>query len=418
MAGLTADDARLLDRLQAETLRHFRDLAHPVSAMARERTAGAVDYDVAETVTTGGTGFGVMALIAGAERGFLPMGEAVERIATICGFLETADRFRGAFPHWMGGRTGRTIAFSPNDDGGDVVETAFLMMGLITARQWLADRDPRLAGRLDALWRGVDWAGYCRTPTQLMWHWSPGHDWAQDLLVTGWHEGLVAYVLAAGSPAHPIDPAAYVRGWQSGAWFRNGQVAHGIRLPLGPPMGGPLFFAHYSFLGLDPRGLRDGAADYWVQNCAHVRINHAHCLANPQGRRGYGPAWGLTACDGDRGYDAFSPTNDRGVIAPTAALASMPYAPDLALAAMRHYDRLMDGALWGPAGFYDAFNETAGWVAPGHLAIDQGSLVAMVENARSGLLWRLFMSAPEVAAGLDRLGFAPRPRGTPAAPLA
>lgn len=395
-------DTPLLDRVQAATLRYFTDFAHPVSGMARERTGGADSYDAAETVTTGGTGMGVMAILAGAERGFLPKPEAEARIGRIVAFLEAAPRYRGAFAHWMNGTTGATVAFSANDDGGDIVETAFLIAGLLAARQyWPAST---LAVRIDALWRGVDWAGYCPSPERLMWHWSPDHD-SPGLAIRGWHEALIAFVLGLASPTHPIDPAAYHHGWKETPTYRNGRDYYGHRLPLGPALGGPLFFAHYSFLGLDPRGLSDDQVDFWEQGRAQTLINRAHCVANPLGHTGYGPdCWGLTACDGNRGYDAFSPTNDRGVIAPTAALSSMPYTPAESLAALRHFHDDLGAGLWGPYGFRDAFNPGADWVAETNLAIDQGPIVAMIENHRSGLLWRLFMSCPEVAPALARMG--------------
>lgn len=405
MTAASAADAALLDRVQAETLRYFTEAAHPACGMARDRWP--VAPDARDTVTTGGTGFGIMALIAGAERGFLRRSEVCQQIARICARLETASRHCGAYPHWMNGATGATVAFSATDDGGDIVETAFLMMGLLTARQYLQDSDPALAGRLDALWQGVDWAAYCPTPDRMHWHRSPTRGLAGGLVLQGWHEALVTFVLAAGSPHHAIDPRAYHQGWKHSPTFRNGRSYHGIPLPLGPELGGPLFFAQYSFLGLDPRGLTEDGVNYWDQNRAHVRINRAHCLANPGGFAGYGPSsWGLTASDGDHGYQAHSPTNDRGVIAPTAALASMPYAPAEAMAALRHFSIHRDGALWGAFGLRDAFNDSTGWIAPGHLAIDQGPIVVMIENHRSGLLWRLFMSAPEVRQGLRRLGFA------------
>jgi len=392
----------LLDRVQRETLRYFTDFAHPASGMARERSGNAKMMD---TVTTGGTGFGIMAMIAGAERGFIARGEAVARIALICRFLESLPRYRGAFAHWINGNTGETVAFSTRDDGGDIVETAFLMMGLLTAREYLRGHEPALALRIDALWRAVDWAGYCPTPDAMMWHWSPQQDFGMALHLRGWHEALIAFVLGAGSPSHPIDVRAYSDGWKNSPSFRNGHAYYRIRLPLGPEMGGPLFFAHYSFMGLDPRGLAEGGVDYFAQNRAQVRINRAHCIANPHGFAGYGKAWGLTSSDGPHGYEAFSPTDDKGVIAPTAALASMPYLPEACLAALRHFDAYRDGALWGEYGFRDAFSAQEDWIAPSHLAINQGPIVAMIENARSGLLWRLFMSAPAVRVGLDRLGF-------------
>ena len=391
----------LLDRVQRETLRYFTDFAHPCG-MARERSA---NMKMMDTVTTGGTGFGIMAMIAGAERGFIARGEAVERITQICRFLETLPRYRGAFAHWINGNRGETVAFSTRDDGGDIVETGFLMMGLLTAREYLRGDAPALVRRIDEMWRAVDWAGYCPTPDAMMWHWSPQQDFGMALQLRGWHEALIAFVLGAGSPTHPIDTKAYSEGWKNSPTFRNGHVYHRIRLALGPEMGGPLFFAHYSFMGLDPRGLAEGGVDYFAQNRAQVRINRAYCIANPHGFAGYGAAWGLTSSDGPQGYEAFSPTHDKGVIAPTAALASMPYLPEAALAALRHFDAYRGGALWGEYGLRDAFSAQADWIAASPLAINQAPSVAMIENARSGLLWRLFMSTPEVRTGLGRLGF-------------
>lgn len=401
-------EAALLDAVQRQSLRYFWDFGHPVSGMARERSGGAASYDTDRTVTTGGTGFGIMAMIAGTERGWITRPDLIARLTRICAFLADAPRYRGAFAHWMDGETGETVAFSRNDTGGDIVETAFLMMGLLSARQYLAGDAPALARSIDALWQGVDWAGYCPRPDQLMWHWRPGPEpWKQALQLRGWHEALIAFVLGAASPTHPLHPDAYRLGWKNSPTFLNGRDYYGIRLPLGPDLGGPLFFSQYSFLGLDPRGLSDDSADYWAQNRAQTLINHAHCQANPHGFRGYGPAWGLSACDCEGGYDAFSPANDRGTIAVTAALSAMPYAPDLALPALRHYAG--DARLWGPYGFYDAFNPDTGWVAGSNLAIDQGPIVAMIENHRSGLLWRLFMAAPEIGVGLARLGFTRQP---------
>jgi len=393
--------------VQRQTVRYFWDFGHPASGMARERVGGHASYDLAETVTAGGTGFGIMAMIAAAERGWIRKAALAKRLERICAFLTALPRYQGAFPHWMNGATGATIAFSPNDDGGDIVETSFLMMGLLTARQYFRSSHPALAQTIDDIWRGVNWAGFCPSPDKMMWHWRPGNNnWAQGLPITGWHEALITFVLAASSPTHPIDVAAYQIGWKTSKTFYNGKTFHGVRLPLGPDFGGPLFFSQYSFMGLDPRGLSDSSADYWEQNVNQTLINHAHCVVNPGKFRGYGPAWGLTACDKLGGYDAFSPTNDNGTIAPTAALSAMPYTPDLSMAALRHYWSGYGGRLWGRFGFCDAFNETADWVAQSYLAIDQGPIVAMIENYRSGLLWRLFMSAPEVGEGLARLGFA------------
>jgi hypothetical protein len=401
-----SDDA-LLDLVQRQTLAYFWDFGHPASGLARERSNEVPGYDYRETVTTGGTGFGVMALLAGAARGFLRREEVLARLRQIVGFLGRAESHHGVFAHFLHGGSGATIPFSPKDDGGDLVETSFLMMGLLCARQFFAEAAD-LRREIDWLWRAVEWDWHTRGGQPVLyWHWSPRFGWAMNHRITGWNECLVTYLLAAASPTHPVAPEVYHRGWTDSRVFRNGRAYHGIELPLGPSQGGPLFFSHYSFLGLDPRGLRDRYADYWEQNRAHTLINRAHCIANPRRHAGYGEhCWGLTACDGNEGYSAHCPENDRGVIAPTAALSAMPYAPAESMQALRHFYDDLGGEIWGPHGFRDAFNRSAGWVAEGSLAIDQGPIVAMIENHRSGLLWDLFMGCEEVRHGLRRLGFA------------
>jgi hypothetical protein len=399
-------DGELLDLVQRQTLTYFWDFAHPVSGLARERSNQAYWYDYRDTVTSGGSGFGVMALLAGAERGFLPRAEVLERIRGIVTFLERAETHHGVFPHFLHGGTGATIPFTEKDDGGDIVETSFLMMGLLCARQYFAE-EAELRGAIDRLWHAVEWDWHTRGGQNVLyWHWSPRHGWAMNHAIRGWNECLITYVLAAASPTHPIAPEVYHKGWTDSPTFRNGQRYYGIELPLGPPYGGPLFFSHYSFLGLDPHGLRDRYADYWAQNVAHTRINRAYCIANPHGHEAYGETcWGLTACDGDAGYGAFNPEEDRGVIAPTAALSAMPYTPEESMATLRHYYEDLGEEIWGRHGFVDAFNPSQRWIAKSNLAIDQGPIVGMIENYRSGLLWDLFMSCPEVHVGLRRLEF-------------
>lgn len=399
-------DEALLDIVQQATLSYFWDYGHPVSGMARERDNKAFDYSPEDTVTTGGTGFGIMALIAGAERAFLPREEVVERIGKITNFLETADRFHGVFPHFMNGETGKVIPFGEKDDGGDLVETSFLMAGLLAARQWLIPTRPDLAARIDRLWRGVEWSHHVRADGALLWHWSPNHGFAMNHAITGWNECLITHVLAAASPTHPVPVSTYHQSWAKGRDFLNGRNYGGVTLPLGPDYGGPLFFAHYSFMGLDPRGLSDIYADYFAQNTAHALINRAHCITNPGNFEGYGAAsWGLTASDTFDGYNAHSPTNDTGVITPTGALASLPYVPKEAMEALRGFLTAMNGQLFGPRGFTDAFSPGRDWIASSHLAIDQGPIVVMIENHRSALLWTLFMSCQEVLTGLAKLGF-------------
>jgi hypothetical protein len=394
----------LLSVVQKQTFKYFWDFAHPTSGMARERNNSG------DLVTSGGSGFGIMALIVGMERGFITRAQGIERMDKILDFLETADRFHGAWPHWINGTNGDVIPFSANDNGGDLVETAFLVEGLITFRQYLNSGVPAeqtLIARINTLWQGVEWDWYRRSSQNVLyWHWSPNLDWVMNHQIKGWNECLITYVLAASSTTHTIPKNVYDAGWASNGDIQNGNTYEGITLPLGSAYGGPLFFSHYSFLGLDPMNLSDAYANYSTQNTNHSLINYKYCVRNPKQFVGYSEeCWGLTASDNHIGYNAHSPTNDLGVITPTAALSSFPYTPDESMKALKFFYYKLGDRLWGEYGFYDAFNLTEGWTANSYLAIDQGPIIVMIENHRTGLLWDLFMSAPEVQAGLTKLGF-------------
>ena len=394
----------LLEKVQHQTFKYFYDFAHPVSGMARERNSSG------DIVTLGGSGFGLMVLIVGMERGFITRDQGLERIEKMVSFLESCDRYHGVWPHWLNGANGDVVPFSPKDNGADLVETAFMIQGLIAVRQYLSMNVPAeqaLADRINKLWQEVEWEWFTKGGEEVLyWHWSPEFNWEMNHPIRGHNETLIVYVLAASSPTHPIDPSVYHKGYARDGEIKNGNSYYGIDLPMGEELGGPLFFSHYSFLGLDPRKLEDRYANYWQQHVNHTRINKAYCIENPKGYKGYGEAcWGLTASDNHQGYSAHSPTNDLGVIAPTAAISSIPYTPESSLEAIRHFYYEYGDSLWGIYGFHDAFNPTEKWWADSYLAIDQGPIVVMIENFRSGLLWDLFMSAPEIQNGLNLLGF-------------
>jgi hypothetical protein len=401
-------DDQLLDLVQKQTFRYFWDFAHPKSGMARERSNRSFDYGD-EVVTTGGTGFGVMATIVASERKFITREQAAAHTKKIVDFLWKADMFHGAFPHWLNGETGKVIRFSPKDDGADIVETAFLFQGLLTAKQYYTadnavERDIR--NKITWMWEGIEWDWFTQNQNVLYWHWSPNNGWSMNHQIKGWNECLMTYVLAAASPKNSISRRVYDDGFTNNNTFYNGKKYFDTTLPLGFEYGGPLFFAHYSFLGLDPRGLNDGKADYFEQNKAHTLINRAYCIENPKGYKGYSAnSWGLTASDSWQGYAAHSPTEDLGVITPTAALSSFPYTPEYSMQALRHFYENKGDQIWTEYGFADAFSEQHNWVAKSHLAIDQGPIIVMIENYRSGLLWKLFMSNTDVKAGLTKLGF-------------
>lgn len=398
-------DNALLDKVQQQTFKYFWDFAHPVSGLARERDNSG------ETVTSGGSGFGIMAIPVAISRSFITRAQGLARMQTIVGFLKnTAQKFHGAFPHWLNGTTGVVIPFSQNDNGADLVETSYLMQGLICARQFFDGSDAAettLRNDINSLWNGVEWSWFRQNNQNVLyWHWSPNLNWIMNFPIRGWNECLITYVMAASSTTYSIPPAVYSQGWAQNGAMQNNNTYYGFTLPLGPNLGGPLFFAHYSFLGINPNQLSDVYANYWTQNVNHTKINYSYCVANPQQYYGYSNlCWGLTASDIQNGYTASSPTNDVGVIAPTAALSSFPYTPTESMNALKFFYYKLGDKIWNTYGFVDAFSLKDPWFATSTLAIDQGPIIVMIENYRTGLLWNLFTSAPEIKNGMLALGF-------------
>jgi hypothetical protein len=415
--SFSKEDEEMYTEVQRSTFQYFWNGAEANSGLAKERIHLDNYYPQNDSmvVTSGGAGFGVMAILVGIERGFITRQQAVERFEKILRFLETADRFHGAWPHWWNGQTGKVKPFSKMDDGGDLVETSFLIQGLLCVRQYFKDgneREKLIASRIDKLWKEVDFNWYRNGKNVLYWHWSPNFGWQMNFAVTGYNECLIMYVLAASSPTHGVPAEVYHQGWARNGLIRDTVVSYGHRLTLShngaPKYGGPLFWAHYSYLGLDPRGLKDDYADYMDHNTRHTLINRQWCVENPLGYKGYGPqSWGLTSSYSMKGYAGHAPgeSRDLGVISPTAALSSMPYTPVFSMEAMRHWYSNMKKDVYGEYGFFDAFSETARWFPKRYLAIDQGPVVVMMENYRSGLLWDLFMSCPEIQSGLKKLNF-------------
>ena len=399
-----SDDA-LLTLVQKQTFAYFWDFGHPVSGLARERNSSG------ETVTSGGSGFGIMSIPVAINRGFISRAQGLARMQTIVAFLKnTAQKFHGAFPHWLNGTTGAAIPFGANDDGADLVETSYLMQGLITARQYFDGSDAAettLRADINTLYNNVEWSWFRQSNQQVLyWHWSPNVGWAMNFPIRGWNECLITYVMAASSTTFGIPRSVYDQGWAQNGSMANNNSYYGVQLPLGSPYGGPLFFAHYSFLGINPTQLSDAYANYWTQNRNHTLINYNHCVSNPQQQFGYSNlCWGLTASDIEGGYTASSPTNDLGFIAPTAALSSMPYTPTESMNALKFFYYKLGDKIWGQYGFVDAFSLKSPWFADSYLAIDQGPIIVMIENYRTGLLWNLFTSAPEIKNGMRNLGF-------------
>lgn len=417
ISKLSISDDSLLNLIQYQTFQYFWNGAEPNSGLAPERIHMDGEYpkNDAHVVTSGGSGFGLMAIIVGVERGFISRADALKRYERILNFLEKADRFHGVWPHWMDGNTGEVVPFSKKDDGGDLVETSFLAAGLLTVRQYLNENDPDeniLIERINKLWEEIEFNWYTKSGEDaLYWHWSPKYEWEMNFKVEGYNECLIMYVLAASSPTHSIDKDTYEKGWARNGDIMNDTVFMGLETVLDHYPGnndpvGPLFWAHYSYLGLNPKNLRDQYADYWELNQNHAMIHHRYSIENPKGHEGYGEnCWGLTSSYSPKGYAGHHPgESDIGVISPTAALSSFPYTPDESMAFLKYLfeekQELIDE--YGP---YDAFRNSDDWYLPRYLAIDQGPIPVMIENYRSGLIWDLFMSAPEVKSGLDKLGF-------------
>ncbi len=412
------EDENIFRDVQKATFEYFWDGAEPVSGLARERfhTDNVYPQNDKNVVTSGGGGFGVMAILVGIERNFITRQQGYDRLNKIVGFLEKADRFHGVWPHWWNGETGKVKPFSRYDDGGDLVETSFMLQGLLCVRQYFKDGNPAekaLAARIDELWKAVDFNWYRNGKNVLYWHWSPNHAWRMNFPVHGYNECLIMYVLAASSPTHAVPAEVYHEGWAENGKINLNPAAYGkTQLQMhhqgDAKLSGPLFWAHYSYLGLDPRGLKDKYADYWKENTGHAMIHYQWCVDNPGKFKGYGPdSWGLTSSYSIKGYAGHSPSLERdlGVISPTAALSSFPYTPKESMTAMKNWYLNKKDKLFGVYGFYDAFSESENWYLPRYLAIDQGPIVVMMENYRSGLLWKLFMSCPEIQDGLRKLGF-------------
>ncbi len=402
---IISDDA-LLDKVQAATLKYFWDFGHPNCGLARERNTSG------DLVTIGGSGFGVMAIIAGADRGFISKTAAAERILTMSNFLYyKAQRFHGAFPHWMNGITGNVIPMSLKDNGADLVETSYMMQGLLCARQYFNGNnstEDSLRATINKIWDEIEWTWFRKNNENVLyWHWSANYGWDMNMQIKGWNECLITYIMAASSRTFNIPKIVYTAGYTSNGGIKNNNTYYGYKLPLGWSMGGPLFFAHYTFLGVNPHSLTDDIANYWDQNVAHSKINYSYCVANPRNHFGYGPnCWGLTASDNDvNGYSAHEPNNDLGIISPTAALSSMPYTPTESMNALRFFYYKLGDKMFKQYGFVDAIHLSNLWFADSFLAIDQGPIMVMLENHRSGLLWNLFMSCPEVKTGMKSIGF-------------
>ncbi len=423
-------DSALMDVVQRQTFRFFWHGAHPVSGLALERSNTVLAEHYWDYINEawdepnfskkpfgpdagaiGGTGFGIMSTIVAVERKWIGRDTAVRRLTKIADFLINADAFHGIYPHFMDGRTGKTIKFDRLDDAADIVETSYLLMGFLCAREYFNRETPRevyLRKRINQMWGAANWKWHTNNENKLYWHWSPNNGFDMNFPVWGWNECLITYIMSASSPRHAISKDVYNGTWVGSQGFRNGKTYYGITLPLGNfDRGGPLFFEQYTFLGIDPNNLHDTLGiDYLEQARNHTLINRAYCIENPKKYRGYSEkCWGLTAGDSYKGYVAHCPEVDFGVIQPTAAISSLPFTPKESMEAMRYFYEELGNKIWRKYGFVDGVSIHHNWYAKSHLAMDQGPIIVMIENYRTGLLWKLFMNIPDIQNGLKKLGF-------------
>lgn len=416
-------DDELLEMVQRGCFRYYWDAANRPSGMALEVLPGDDDL-----VALGGSGFGIVALVVGTERGFVSRDESAQRMLQIVRFLKNSERFHGAWSHYLVGRTGKVWPlFGKYDNGGDLVETAFMIQGLLTARRYFdgdAPEEREIRDTITQLWREVEWDWYRKSPDSevLYWHWSPDHAWHISHPLVGWNETMIVYLLAIASPTHAVPASLYHSGWAGqsklavdyrrgwsrttqGDHYQNGHSYHGHKLDVGCGSGGDLFFAQFSFLGFDPRNKRDKFTNYFQNNRQLALINRAYCIENPRGYAGYGPdCWGLSAGVRNGGGKP-QPRSDNGTICSSAAIGCYPYTPDESLAVLKHLYRDLGKNTWGVYGFHDGFNQHDNWFDECYMGLNQAQIVVGIENYRSGLPWKLFMSNPEIEPMLAAIGF-------------
>lgn len=390
----------LLDNWQKKTFNYFYEGASP-TGMALEGN----DRGDGGVVTSGGSGFGVMALVVGMERKWITRETGVAQLLKIVKFLGKAERFHGVWSHWYN-QDGTAHPFGSQVDTGDLIETSFMVAGLLAANEYLTDNvayEKEVRDSIESFMQTIEWDFYAGTDG-LYWLWEQPKN-LKWLKIQGWNEGMIAYILAMGAPDHQkISADIYDKGFfNSGSIHITGRQFSGYPLELGESKGGPLFFSHYSFLGLNPHLMEDKYVNYWMQNQAHTLINRHYCVYEANTSYLYSEKdWGLTACYGtapNTDYKARSPLNDDGVIAPTAALSAFPYTPFYSTQVLMRLNS--DDMVHGKYGFADSYSPSARTAEKRHLAIDQGPIVVMMENYRSGLIWNLMMKNKYVIRGLQ-----------------
>lgn len=365
--------------------------------------------DRKSTLASGGTGFGVMAIVSGVERGWINRADAAERMQTLVRFLGKADRFKGAWSHWIE-PDGTAVPWG-GKTGGDLLETSLLMQGLLVVREYFDGNsavEMEVRDSINSFYNAIEFNNFTNEKKTLYWSWYPsqnGEEESYELPISGYNEAQIAYILALGAPNNTISTDVYQSGWYQNGALAKQKSTYGYATTVSDPKSKPMFLSHYSMLSMNPKMMEDQYMNYWDYSVKHALINRHFCVYDASSK-GYGEGvWGLTASYGEEGYSAHSPTNDLGIIAPTAAFASFPYTPYYSMQMLLNLTENYK-TLYGTLGFYDAFCPSTGWQSYQYLAIDQGPIAVMIENYRSGLIWELFMQAPEIQKGLALAGIA------------
>lgn len=416
----TEIDEAVLDDIQRRHFKYFWELTNSVNGLVPDR-ANPANNTAASSIAA--TGFGLTAYIVGVERGFITRQQAAERTLTTLRFFADAPQssastdvtgYKGFFYHFLNRDTGYR---DKADTELSTIDTALLLAGVLSSQSYFDgdnETETEIRELADRLYRAVEWKWAMNGGSKMTMGWSPENGFLPHVW-SGYNEAMILYILAFGSP----DASKKIDGsiWNNWTATYHWDKFHGYDMVNFSP----LFGHQYSHIWVDFKGIRDSymrgkALDYFENSRRATMSNRAYCIANPKGFKGYGEnIWGLTASDGPGGYfgkEGYYARGasalwiyDDGTIAPTAAGGSFPFTPEEsynALTAMKKYN---GGVLWTQYGFWDAFNPQVDWVAEWWLGIDQGPILIMIENYRTGLVWNLMKKNPYIASGLKAAGF-------------
>ena len=384
-------DNQLLDLVQRAAFEYFVHESNTANGLVKD-FCRVKTKDKMPMTSTAATGFGLASLCVGASRGWISDDVAKTRIlATMKFFRNDAESEHGFFYHFLDGETGRRWDESELSS----VDTALLLAGMLTAAHYYPGT--QIETLAQEIYKNVDWQWMMAGGRTLCMGWKP----EEGFLNVRWAdycELMIIYLLALGSPTHPIPADAW---YQWGRMLNQFENEKFIACP-------PLFTHQYSHTFVDFRGMRDEEANYFTNSILATQANRKWCVANAKKFQTYREGfWGLTACDGPSGYMAYGAPYgvDDGTVAPTAAISSIVFTPQESLSAIRLMLEKLGPKVWGRYGFIDAFNLEQKWFSNKYLGIDLGPMVLMIENHRTGLIWKTFMKEPAIQKAMDAAKF-------------